>query len=548
MTSDRGRAAPRVGAPSGVLHSRWDAAFAVLMAAALLLVCLTFRDYGITWDEMVQRNYGHLILNYYTSLFADQSANTYINLYNYGGFFDFIAAIASKLLPFDEFEIRHLLNALIGLLGVAGTWKLGRVVAGPRAGFLAAALLLTIPSWYGHMFNNPKDIPFATFLAWGLADLAEIIRDLPSVRRRRVITFGIWTGLSCAIRVGAAVLFFYLMLVAVAALIVRRGAGVGVGTVAAASWETLRRLAIPSGLIAYAVMLPFWPYAQLSPILNPLRALLWFADVPDPIPVQFAGRLLDSTTVPPDYLPLMLGVKLPELTLALFLLATGAGAWRILRGRGLAAPAQVALLALAVGFPLGLIAAYRSNMFDGIRHVLFVLPPIVCAAALALEGVIDAVVSRGWGLRGAAAVVFAGYAGLNINLLAHLHPYESVYYNSLAGGLPGAAKNFDLDYWANSFRDDSLWLIGYLRHAYGPRFMQHHFRVVVCGPDTSVSHFLPPNFTVVENVGDADFVIALNRAGWQGCAHGPILHRVERFGVILSEVIDQRRQLSELEQ
>src|SRR6266508_2052305 len=40
----------------------------------------------------------------------------------------------------------------------------------------------------------------------------------------------------------------------------------------------------------------------------------------------------------------------------------------------------------------------------------------------------------------------------------HLHPYQYIYYNSLVGGVGGAYRNFELDYWDTSFRE----AMGYL--------------------------------------------------------------------------------------
>ena len=71
------------------------------------------------------------------------------------------AAFLNKVSPFGNYETRHLLNGLVGVVGIVGTWKLGRVLGGPRAGFLAALFLALTPNYYGQMFNNPKDIPFA---------------------------------------------------------------------------------------------------------------------------------------------------------------------------------------------------------------------------------------------------------------------------------------------------------------------------------------------------------------------------------------------------
>lgn len=518
----------------------WDIAFAGLMAAAVVLVVCTFRDYGITWDEVVQDNYGTLILNYYTSFFHDLAATRYIDLYNYGGLFDFPVVALSRLSPLDHFETRHLLNALVGLFGVAGCWRLGRIAGGPRLGFLAAALLLATPAWYGHMFNNPKDIPFAALFVWALAAAALCLRGLPGVDRRHALEFGVWAGLDSAVRIGAVVLFAYVVVLALAVLIARRHAFADRRRFADGCLRAVLELALLPGLVAFLVMLPFWPYAQLSPILNPLRALAFFAAVPESIPVEFEGHLISSLAAPADYLPVMLGLKLPELLLLLLPLGCIVAVREACRPSPRIWPGHGALLALAVLFPLAFIAVAHSDMFDGIRHVLFVLPPLVCVAALGLDGVIAALARARPPLRYAAGLGLAAYAAVEAVLLVELHPYETVYYNAFAGGVAGAARGYDLDYWGNSFRDDAMWLVADLRHLYGPSFARRTFRLVVCGPESSLQHFLPPNVTLTPQVQNADFVVALNRAGWDKCAAGPVLHRVERLGVLLSLVVDHR--------
>ena len=79
----------------------------------------------------------------------------------YGGGFDMAAALLHKVIPLELFETRRLLGAVVGLIGLAVTWRLARRVGGPLAGLAALLLLALCPTFYGHMFMNPKDAPFA---------------------------------------------------------------------------------------------------------------------------------------------------------------------------------------------------------------------------------------------------------------------------------------------------------------------------------------------------------------------------------------------------
>src|ERR1700722_7707651 len=96
----------------------------ILFALIAIIIILTFRDYGITWDEELQSQYGQAVVDYYASFFKDQRFAEIFNLYLYGGMFDGLASVIDSLTPFSVYETRHLVNALFGLIGLWGTWRL----------------------------------------------------------------------------------------------------------------------------------------------------------------------------------------------------------------------------------------------------------------------------------------------------------------------------------------------------------------------------------------------------------------------------------------
>src|SRR5437016_2408760 len=190
--------AARRGAPSR--HTApdriWDRSAVAALVAAAILVLLTFTDYGVTWDEDVHNWYGVLALDYYLSLFADQRALHWLNLYNYGAAFDMVAALLNRFSSLGVYETRHLLNGIVGVLGLAGCWNLGRALGGPRAGFIALIFLLLTPNYYGQMFNNPKDIPFAVGAVWATYYMVRILPSLPRPPLPLVTKLGLALGLA----------------------------------------------------------------------------------------------------------------------------------------------------------------------------------------------------------------------------------------------------------------------------------------------------------------------------------------------------------------
>src|ERR1019366_7666274 len=116
-----------------------------ILAVVNIVAAVTFRDYGLGWDDYTHSQYGDLLLALYGSGFTDTRAFSIVNLFMYGGGFDMAAALAAKVLPFGLFETRRLIGAAVGILGLFATWRLGRRMGGPSSGLCAMVLLAACP-------------------------------------------------------------------------------------------------------------------------------------------------------------------------------------------------------------------------------------------------------------------------------------------------------------------------------------------------------------------------------------------------------------------
>src|SRR5580704_11763867 len=113
-----------------------------VLGTVAVIILLTFRHYGITWDEELQSQYGLAIVDYYTSFFVDHRFAQIFNLYLYGGMFDGLASAIDRFTPFRVYETRHLVNAGFGMLGLWGTWRLGKFLGRGAVGLTAVILLV----------------------------------------------------------------------------------------------------------------------------------------------------------------------------------------------------------------------------------------------------------------------------------------------------------------------------------------------------------------------------------------------------------------------
>src|SRR4029077_9664347 len=82
-------------------------------------------------------------------------------------------------------------------------------------------------------------------------------------------------------------------------------------------FRSLFGVLLPVTAIGYAVMLVFWPFAQLDPLHNPLQALATFSHQAFPFKTLFAGEYVPASDLPWAYLPVHVALALPELVLIL---------------------------------------------------------------------------------------------------------------------------------------------------------------------------------------------------------------------------------------
>src|ERR1700751_4603425 len=96
------------------------------LAVVGLVAAFTFHNYGLGWDDYTHAEYADLLLRMYGSGFKDNAALSFANLYMYGGGFDMAAALLHKIIPLELFETRRLVGAIVGVIGLAVTWRLCR--------------------------------------------------------------------------------------------------------------------------------------------------------------------------------------------------------------------------------------------------------------------------------------------------------------------------------------------------------------------------------------------------------------------------------------
>jgi hypothetical protein len=517
----------------------------IVLAAVGLIASLTFRDYGLGWDDYTHAEYADLLLRMYGSGFKDTGALSFANLYMYGGGFDMAAALLHKVIPLELFETRRLLGAVVGVIGLAVTWRLGRRVGGPLAGLATLLLLVLCPTFYGHMFMNPKDAPFAVSMVILMLGLVRLAEEYPAPSPRTILIVGLGAGLSIGCRILGGLALVY----AVAGFIPLFLEEIRTHSAreAAHRFAHVARVLLPGLILGYLVMGLIWPWSIMEPA-NPFHALTYFSHFFEkPWKEMFDGALVSVPDMPWSYLPTLFALQLPEVLLTLTI-AGVVGTFMLLSRTDVSARRKTILLMLALAATLPLVIAMvkRPALYNGIRHFIFVIPPMTVLAGVAFAWGMNWLKENRRSWQPAALAIFAFGLLLPLGEMIRLHPYQYTHFNHIAGTVRSADNLFMLDYWGLALKQASDGLRDELveRQEVPPR--NRKWKVAVCGPQRPAQVALGPDFTIGWDSNAADFAMTLGEFYCKGLT-APVMVEIKRDDVVFARVYDIRgRSISSL--
>jgi hypothetical protein len=521
-----------------------DLAFLVLGVVAVV-AGLTFRDYGLGWDDYTHAEYADLLLRMFGSGFKDTGALSFANLYMYGGGFDMAAALLHKIIPLELFETRRLLGAVVGVIGLAVTWRLARRVGGPLAGLAALLLLALCPTFYGHMFMNPKDAPFAVAMVILIMGLVRLIEEYPAPSPRTILIVGFGAGLSIGCRVLGGLALIYAVVGFIPLCIEefrKQGAREAILRFAHVVYVLLPGLAF-----GYLVMGLIWPWSIMEPG-HPLEAVTYFSHFFEkPWKEMFDGALVSVPDMPWSYLPTLFALQLPEVLLVLLTAAVVVTFMSLSRNDVPAKRKSIMLmLTLAATLPLVIAMVKRPALYNGIRHFIFVIPPMAVLGGVAFARGMDWLGENRRAWQPAALAVFAFGLLLPLSEMIRLHPYQYTHFNHIAGTVRTADNFFMLDYWGLALKQASDGLREQLAERQEVPPHNRKWKVAVCGPQRPAQVALGPDFTIGWDSNAADFAMTLGEFYCKGLA-APVMVEIKRDDVVFARVYDIRgRSISSL--
>ncbi len=273
-------------------------------------------------------------------------------------------------------------------------------------------------------------------------------------------------------------------------------------------------------LFALAAMYATWPYLWPNPIGHFIESVVVMAKYPWGGQVLFNGVEYASTDIPRSYLPVLLGIQLTEPVWVLFIAGLAVTVFGPREKRDLLFLAALWFIIPLIGFIVA-----RAPLYDNFRQVFFILPPVFFIAGVAFEKVRRPVLQM-------ALIVLCVLPGIIDGV--RLHPYEYIYYNRFIGGVQGAFRRFELDYWGTSYREAADWL-----NAEAPA----EANIWVAGPAHLLQMYLRPDLNLYSSY-EADraehynYIVSTSRYDLDLTSYpdARTVHAITRDGAVLTAI------------
>lgn len=428
----------------------------LLIAVNLIVGLFIFRDYGLSWDEPLFYDYGDALGYAYSPREWFSGQFDLANSYGASGddhktrgpaylFLSREPVYLLRSLGLDQAAAWHLINFIFFQLGVYFLYRLSRRWMKSSAALAASALFAWQPLLWGHAYINPKDPPFLTFFLASICLGFEMVDQLAEAKPKysSIILPALLLGITTSIRVlgplvGLLVFFYFISTD---------------NRNRRSSWLAF----IGYGALTIIAMFITWPYLWENPIRNFIDVFRLMSDNPTNLSVLFDGQVFRAGELPRRYMPFMLTTTLTEPVWFLFIIGLITGYWKLVNDRTAQNKGQLVTLTLTLSWFLILISYVvirKPAMYDGIRHFLFITPPIFIFTGFAFEWLEERIYSfstflPSW-LYAAIGVVMLIPGMLGI---ARLHPYEYTYYNYFVGGTAGVFRNYETDFWLTCYKE-----------------------------------------------------------------------------------------------
>lgn len=429
-----------------------------LVLIAMVLVWLAPKA-AVNVDEQLHYPHAKKVVNWYFTGGEDTSCldTPVTNLKYYGQSVDNFSALINRIFKIEnEFQTRHFIGAAFFWLLLLFSGLIGYSLSKNYwVAVLTIVSIVLMPRVFGQAFGNLKDIPFAAGYVAGILFIIRFVNELPKPKWTTGVYLGLAIAFTCSVRIGGLILFAYFGL-AVLAFILLKPFFLKYIVTTKLCLVRLLGIGIVITFIGYFAGLLFWPFALQDIFQNPLESLSVMEHYKVSIRQIFNGELFWSTQLPWYYLLKWLVISTPEFIFigALFFIASLIKKITKQYNRQLFFELFVVF---TLCFPIAYVIIIDSNLYSGVRQMLFVLPLFAVISSLGIVRFITSALSKQIKI----PVLFVLFSLLVLPLKHQLatFPADYIYFNSISGGNKSAWAKQEYDYYFHGLKKAADFLV-----------------------------------------------------------------------------------------
>lgn len=414
-----------------------------LFLVTLILGIIVYKDYGMGWDEPLQRGPALLSWDYVfhgkMDLFTTETDN-------HGAGFEMVLLAFEKGMNITDtrelYIMRHIVTHILFLLSsFAGYVLVYRLFRDKWIASLGFLMFTFAPRIYAHSYFNSKDLPFLCMVLIGLA-----FTQLAMDKRKWwwFVLAGLAFGYGTGIRIMGILYGLLVGLLLLIDLIMKMK-----------EKQKPTDILIQMGVFTAAfcgMLYTSWPYLWRNPVAKFAESFGALAHFKFQGSVFFQGQFIPAPELPWTYIPTWFIISTP----ILWLIAGTIGlVWitiNFVREPKKFMPngneRNFMFYVLCFMGPLIAVIGMHSVVYDDWRHLYFVFPPFVLLGLYAINRlyIMQKMKWVALGICGAQFLLIANFMVMN-------HPNEQVYFNSLVKQDDEYLRGqYELDYWGCSFK------------------------------------------------------------------------------------------------
>jgi len=425
----------------------------IFFAVYLIIGLLIFRDYGMSWDEELNRT-ATALPEYNYVFHGDEQKLVESSEKYHGPSFELLLFFAERVFNLTDtrpiYFLRHFITFFFFWLSSVCFFLLTRKIF-KRDGIAILCLLMYVlsPRIFGESFYNSKDLGFLSFFTISLYTLYRFHSE------KKFITgffHAMVTGFMIDIRITGILIPLMTFFVFAGDMILEE------------SQRKSRQLLIVLFYIIFqfAFIILFWPVLWIDPLFHLKGAFAQMSSFPWNGVMLFMGELIRPQNMPWYYLPVWMIISIPALYILLFLCGSIFLSGRLIKSDLPAGQAGlnyyrthsfIFISFILVLAPLLAVIVFGSVVYDGWRHLYFIYAPFVLIAGYGASVLYERFSESGR-IKKLLSVVFSLQFLYLAVLMVGDHPHQHVYFN-----LPSrmifkpVTMNFDADYWGLSYRN-----------------------------------------------------------------------------------------------